>query len=499
MKGILLLFIGQLINIIKYLFYDKTAWAPAILLLLILSCKKEMPVVAEQAERSADQRLKDSIYYYYKRYSLWTDSAALDDDSVFSFTDTYDSPSAVLNALKGMTPFHALYRGGIDRFSYLADAENGGKQSFGLFLSIGAVGEKKAYPVVYFVEGGSPADLAGIRRSDVVLSIDDNQDLGIPVTCSDAGCQVDEESVYQTVISRLLKAMAQPGMRIRIRHADAAESTIQLSSNRYAVNPVITHKVFSYPDKAIAYLALSSFEEASVGSINRSRLEQVFNSFEQQQVNDLIVDLRYNTGGDIRTVEYIANKVITEGGNRNLMFRFILNAYLKQHPQAGGNSFDDVYFRRNNHLNLNTVYFLVTDVTASAAELLINVLRPYMNVVIIAEHEGTYGKPVGFFKQEIMGKAALWAASFKLVNARGETDYWDGIGADQRNVVDNIFRDFGNMEESMVRAAVNHALGRTTSSTISSMVAKTILPLKGRISNVNVVREKEMLMRGLGN
>jgi carboxyl-terminal processing protease len=490
---VILLFIEQITSVIKCLFYYKMAWVTIFLFLVILSCKKEPELVAEKNERSADQLLKDSVYYYYNRYSLWSDTAALDKNHVFSYTNNYGSAADVLTALKGLTPFHALYNGAIDRFSYLTDMNNTGQQSFGVFLSIGAVSAEKAYPVVYFVEGGSPADLAAIRRSDVVLGVNDQQDLSIPVTCNVNGCTVVDQTAYQAVISKLLKAMAQTSMQIRVRHIDATESTVQLSSNRYVVNPIIKNKVFAYPAKAIGYLALSSFEEVPEGSINRSRLDGVFAGFEQQQVKDVIFDIRYNTGGNISTVEYIANKVISEGGNRNLMFRFILNAYLQLHPKTGGNSFDDVYFDRHNQLNLNTVYFLVTDKTASAAELLINVLRPYMNVVIIAEHDGTYGKPVGFFKQEIMGKATLWAASFKLVNARGETDYWDGIQADQKNVADNIFHDFGDPEESMVLAAVNNALGLATSNKISAQNGKSVFLEKARINNVNAIMEKGML------
>jgi len=490
---VILLFTEQIISVIKNLIYYKMALVATVLLLLVLSCKKDHPVVDEQDQRSADQQLKDSVYFYYKRYSLWSDTSSLNKNSMFSFTDTYTSPSAVLTALKGKTPFFALYNGAIDRFSYLADIKNTEQPGFGIFLSIGAVSAQKAYPVVYFVEDGSPADLAAIRRSDIVLEIGDNQDLGIPVSCDDNGCNVVDQIVYQSVISRLLNAMSQRTMRIKVRHADAGESTMLISSNQYVVNPVIKSKVFLYPGKVIGYVALSSFEAAPEGSINRSRLDQVFDGFEQQQVKDLIVDLRYNAGGNISTVEYIANKVIAEGADRKLMFSFILNTYLKRHPEAGGNSFDDVYFQRRNHVNMNAIYFLVTDKTASASELLINVLRPYMNAVIIAEHDGTYGKPVGFFRQEIMGKTSLWAASFKLANALGETDYWDGLGADQKNVADNIFRDFGDIEESMVLAAVNHALGKVNPNSSIARAKQTILPQNVRIGDVNAVVEKGMV------
>lgn len=476
----------------------------AVLLQLFLSCKKEEKPLMNAAERTADQLVKDSVYHYFKQYSLWSGAATAEDAAVAAFTDNHDGPLGVLNALKGTTPFHAAYRGSIDRFSYLDDEAKQGLMAassaqantgFGLFLSIGAVSDTMAYPVVYLVEGGSPAAQAGIRRSDLITGIDEVQDLGIPVACGAGGCKVIDELRQQTVINRLLKAMEQQSMRISLRHADDSEGMVSLSAQRYEVNPVIKETVLSSSGKPVGYLALSSFEAVDQGQINRYRLDQVFEDFENKQVEALILDLRYNTGGYISAAEYLANKVIGPDADQALMYRYALNAHLSQRSNWKGQSFEDVHFRRNNTLNLNTVYFLVTDITASAAELLINVLRPYMKVVIIAEHEGTYGKPVGFFKQEIMGRTALWVASFKLLNSRGEGDYWDGIAADQRQVTDYIFRDFGDAEESMISAALRHTAGKVSAAATLAKSPKIRLPArpKALMVQVNAVPEKNML------
>jgi len=473
----------------------------AVILLFLWACKKDIPIKPEKPERSQEQLVKDSVYYFYKLYSLWSDGVLPTGDAAVAFSDKYESPWDVLNALKGATPFHLGYQSGIDRFSYVEDIRNGDQSElrmgtdsgFGIFLSIGSVSEDKAYPVVYFVEGGSPADQKGIVRSDVILQIDGYGDLGIEVECGPRSCEVVDPDQYQRLIDNLLAAMAQNQMKLTLLHADGSESTANLSSSHYKVNPIIKHEVYSYPSKNIGYLALSSFEDVAEGTTNRQEFENVFSDFEQQHVTDLVLDLRYNTGGFVTAAEYLANKVISNTSDKSLMYSYELNEYLLEHSDRAEGSFENVYFKRNNSLNLGTVYFLVTDITASASELLINVLKPYMNVVIIAENESTYGKPVGFFKQDIMNHTSLWVASFKLVNADGATDYWDGISADMTNVTDYIFRDFGDVDEPMLAVAINDAVGASTRTGIQARTFQVERPIKQKLGTVNAVGRKEML------
>lgn len=470
-------------------------------MLVLLACKREIQPEPEGLKRSEAQLVKDSVYYFYKLYSLWSDGKAPSADVTSSFTDAFESTFDVLNALKRTTPFHAGYNSSIDRFSYLEDLNERELQSefqmdvnsgFGLFLSIGAISDDMAYPVVYFVEGGSSAAQKGISRSDIIMEIDESGDLGIPVSCS-TSCDILDQKRYQAVINKLLAALEQSSMQLKVLHADDSESEIRLVSSHYEVDPIIMNSVFSYPEKNIGYLALSSFEDVSEGHVNRQRLENVFEEFEQSQISDLILDLRYNTGGYVTAAEYIADKVINEAGNKSLMYSYVLNDYLFQHHNMVEGSFEDVYFKRNNNLDLKTVYFLVTDITASASELLINVLKPYMNVVIIAENESTYGKPVGFFKQDIMNSTTLWVASFKLMNAAGNTDYWDGLEADKKHVIDYVFRNFGDVEEAMLSAAITDALGKISSPSVNARTFMVQQPKKRKLGLVNTVQKKEML------
>ena len=455
------------------------------------ACKKHTSVTLDQSKRTEADLIKDSVYYYYSLYSLWGDMLDVDLNNNHAFTDAYTSPDDVLIALKNLTPYYPGYGGGIDRFSYLESTDVSGLQAsgeeevgagFGVFITIGAVSNSMAYPIVYFVEGGSPAADAGIKRSDIVLSIEGGDDLGIPVSCNLGNCQITDEPRYQSVLNILLSAMDGSTLRLKTQDALGTERDITLVSRSYEIDPIVASTVFSYPEKQIGYLALSSFEDISVQAPFRNHLNAVFQDFEQAAIGDLILDMRYNTGGYVDAAVYLANKIINPAGNGELMYTYKVNRYLLDHPETVDYIFDDVFFDRNNDLNINTLFVLVTDITASAAELLINVLKPYMHVVLIAENEGTFGKPVGFFKQEIMGQTALWAASFQLINSRGEGSYWDGIDANIKGVSDYIFKDFGDPEETMIQAAIQRArLG--VAQRKSMMTTNTPVQFKMRVVN----------------
>ena len=78
-------------------------------------------------------------------------------------------------------------------------------------------------------------------------------------------------------------------------------------------------------------------------------------------------------------------------------------------------------------LNLQRLVVIATRSTASASELVINALRPFMPVTIVGDP--TYGKPVGSYGLRFCDKV-LWPISFSIKNANLEGDYFDGLPVD---------------------------------------------------------------------
>src|SRR5690606_30355098 len=499
---------------------------------LILGCKKEItnppdPIIP--TEPTEQDHLKASIYDYYNKYSLWTEQIPdLDEQGRLDFVKDYSSNNSLLTALKNMTPYYDGYRGSIDRFSFLDESGADGNANssyadgirmdtndgYGLYYGWGILPSSAtvAYPVIFFVEGGSPAWKEGVTRGSIVYAVNDDEN----ITVGYNGSNLNQADVRR-VGTKLEAALEANSLKLKLKTASGEDKVFTLGyENSYDIDPVILDSVYVYPDKNIGYLAYSSFEEVWPSTHqNYVKLEEIFNSFTDANIKDLILDLRYNTGGYVNTAEYLANKMIDAKSDKELMFTYTVNDYLQPYTITPSSDIDfrPVYFKRKNNLNLENVYFLVTEQTASAAELLISVLKPYLNVILIGEemqkndgtkYSKTYGKPVGFFGQEI-GKdnIELWATSFKTENNvrnpsdRLFRDYWEGLPVTYYDKInDYIFKDFGDSEEDMIAKALNLAgvptSGMRASSSKSSTARRGI-----KVGIINKPNERNMLKKTL--
>ncbi|WP_313187834.1 S41 family peptidase [Sphingobacterium siyangense] len=458
--------------------------------LFVFSCKKDNPKPEpepEPVERTEAQLIKDDIYKYYKLYSLWDKSIPDYTSDPSQFTDKYGSADLVLDALKKMTPAHTAYPNGVfDRFSYMLglDGYNTGttasgrlkmdtNDGYGIYVQLGTEDEKTAQPIIYFVEGGSPAQKAGFKRSDFITAVNGDSDYSIAVTCTATGCSINDASARDKMMNKLNAALDAGTLKLQVKHQDGTTTTKDLTyANGYTIDPIYKDSIYTYNGNNVGYLALSSFEEIENNNVNQQKIDAAFDKFQAQQVKSLIVDLRYNGGGYVDASAYVADKIggaITKG---KLMLTYEVNDYIKATPSIN-KMFQDTKFEGKSNLNLSKVYFLVSDRTASAAEMIINVLKPYLQVQIIASGTRTYGKPVGFFEQVVQKKVSFWPVSFLLKNSANFSDYWDGLVPDKSNITDYVFVDVGDKKETMLATALNDAApGITTKASINAVSRK---------------------------
>lgn len=143
-------------------------------------------------------------------------------------------------------------------------------------------------------------------------------------------------------------------------------------------------------DKKIGYLFYTDF----INNYNSS-LKEAFVKFKAAGITDLIVDLRYNHGGDLEAAGFLASLIAPRSvvQSRSLFtqldFNTLLNAEYDKNGWSrkftlGGGSLDPL----SANLNLNTVYIIATDDSYSASELLTFCLRPYMKVVHVGSNTG---------------------------------------------------------------------------------------------------------------
>ena len=166
-----------------------------------------------------------------------------------------------------------------------------------------------------------------------------------------------------------------------------------------------------------------------------NNLNSIFSEFKSNNIQNLILDLRYNPGGAIDNAVYLSS-LITGQFNEEI---FCSDQWNSEIQEFWLNNNPENLIRRfqtyENSLFLNKIYILTSRSTASASEAVINSLNPYIDVIHIGET--TYGKYQGsltLYDSENLSveninpthNYALQPLVFKILNAVGNTDYYDG-------------------------------------------------------------------------
>jgi C-terminal processing protease CtpA/Prc len=229
-----------------------------------------------------------------------------------------------------------------------------------------------------------------------------------------------------------------------LRAADGVtEFTVTVAKDIVTINPVPRWEIIpTAAGTAVGYVELATFIATA-----DSALDAVFASFLASGVTDVIVDLRYNSGGLVTTAEFFGDLL---GGQvaENLTFtRTLFNA------DRSAEFDSEAFFARLGHsINLSRLVVIASDSTASASELLTNAMEPHVDVTIVGD--STFGKPVGQVGFEFCGKI-LRLTAFQTVNADGFGDYFGGLPADCA-APDDLDVPVGDASDPNIIAAMNY-------------------------------------------
>lgn len=195
----------------------------------------------------------------------------------------------------------------------------------------------------------------------------------------------------------------------------------------YQSNSVLEQKIFEEGGKKVGYWAYQSFKATAGLTPTRSaEVQSSMEFFQSQGVQDLIIDLRYNGGGSVAVAEQLSNYLIQSSNSGKLMYTNKLNA-TKSSQNTSKN------FNKIGNLQLSRVIFITSKGSASASELVINNLTPYMQVVLIGDR--TFGKPVGSFPLSGFNRVLkdnnveLVPITFATANSAGKAEFFEGFPA----------------------------------------------------------------------
>lgn len=462
---------------------------------------------------------KDSIFLYAKEIYLWNDALpSLTTFSPRSYNSSSDNYTNLTSELFAITRYpinpatNLPYEYNKDypsaaKYSFIDDLVASGKLTFApdakssigldgkgndFGLALAAVGTNSSYKIYFkYTSPSSPAALAGLGRGDVIETVNGKS----------IGTDFNNEVSF---INNAFDATKNTTVQITGKKKDNSAYNLTLTKASYTSSPIYKDSVFTTSGKKVGYLAFARFSDDNNSS---TALDNVFTKFVNAGVTDLIIDLRYNGGGYVSTAEHLINLIAPSSANGKVMFSEAYNStmqngqatILRNQPlrdQSGKIQYsngkmvtyaDLSYTIADNTFNINKtsgitnvgkVVFITTGSTASASELVINNLRPYVDVKTVGET--SYGKPVGFFPVRI-DKYDVYMSNFSSTNASGNGNYYAGFTPDSQKS-DDVTKDFGNSNELCTAAALSYIVNNVFPNSTTNIKVDGVL----NQSNVSV-------------
>ena len=340
-----------------------------------LSCAKEItgidPDEPETSVSGTILKVNKFINEDVKNYYLWTSTIDWKKVNPKSETDSY-------------VFFNKLIYKTEDRWSMLTDDAqgfihmlDGVSTSFGYELIWGRFrNSTNRYAIVLYVYPGSPAEKAGLKRGDFLVSINGNKDI----------TDDNYRELHDAPSITLGKAfLSDDGYLV------PDQNQVLMNAVTMYEDPVVKDTVIVKGTHTIGYLCYTNYTRES-----EKQLQEVFAGFKAQGVTDVVLDLRYNGGGYAETA-CVLSSILAPAyavARKDIFLTQTWNKEMTAYFKKEGEDTNE-YFKNNLNVNmdLSRLYVLTLRFSASASEATMIGLKPYINVIQIGE--ATHGKYYG--------------------------------------------------------------------------------------------------------
>lgn len=386
-----------------------------------------------------------NYFYLYKEDTAELANDAFANQSELNgFLDNFNSPEGLFDYLLSVQDRFSIL---VDDYFELENALNGISLSNGMEFGLVSYPDQSGnvFGYVRYVIPNTSADSEGLERGIIFNTIDGQQitesnyaDLLSPISYTIGLAVFDGENISST------------GETKTLMKAEITE------------NPILISRTLDVNNQKIGYLMYNAFTRSYGSDLNAA-----FGQFKSDGITDLILDLRYNGGGSVENATDLAS-MITGQFNGQIFYTEQWNSD-RQGEYAAPGMFDNTIQNGEptNSLNLSKVYVLTTKRSASASELVINGLDPYIQVIQVG---GTttgkfqasfllYDAPAPNFSKSQANPGHTYAMLplvFKTVNAAGYTDYIDGLTPEiELNEDYSNLGTLGEIDEPLLQAALD--------------------------------------------
>ncbi|MDR1257809.1 MAG: hypothetical protein LBK65_00815 [Tannerellaceae bacterium] len=278
--------------------------------------------------------------------------------------------------------------------------------------------------------------------------------------------------------------------------------SLQAQSGQYT-EAVSLDSVYDIDDRKIAYLFYNEFIDGGsiIDNPYRSELKAIFTYFRTQRATDLIIDLRYNSGGHVSICQYLASLMLKDEylGEISGYHSFNKTQAALQYKQTGSEESVLFFAERGllggSNLGLDRVYFIITGRSASASESLINSLSPFLDAVKVGSQ--SVGKGVGSWSiQDRTYEWKIQPITFRYYNRDHVTVPDNGLTPDipVSDDHDGELYEIGDIRERFLSVTLNHITGgalrsapadRMTGATLIDGFAPPRRNIEGYIDNLH--------------
>lgn len=296
---------------------------------------------------------------------------------------------------------------------------------------------------------GAPALAAGIDRGTEILAIGPN-----PAGLRNVSDIFASEGAAG-ITNALGPSTAGTTRSLRIQDASGVREVTVTKAN-YDITPISARygvRIINDGGRMVGYLNMRTF----ISTAN-NQLRTAFDQFRQAGITDFVIDLRYNGGGLVSTAELMGDLL---GGNRIPADVFSQTTY---RTSKASNNTTRRFAPQSQSVSPLRIAFIATNGTASASELVINSMIPYLGVNLALVGSNSFGKPVG---QIALDRAAcddrIRVVAFSTQNSANAGFYYDGLSGVVRSSCqagDDLTRPLGDAQESSVAQALDFLAGR---------------------------------------
>ena len=354
-----------------------------------------------------------------------------------------EMPSSHVMKGRSVEQYFNSYLVSKDRWSWMMNGQTYNSMETGVSTSYGF---HIAQPITYYkdydiyityVDKNSPLAKAGVTRGWQLTHIGG----------TDVATLVNNNTFYTEI--------GKSSNKFTFKKPGGESVELNLSQASYQSNSVALTKTFTSSDISalkssdkVGYILYTTFNDNMKNEITSS-----LHTMKSEGITDLILDLRYNGGGDLGVCNDIASLLAPSSADKKVFITLTHNAKNRSEDS------DYKLKRTGNSFNLSRLFVITGGGTASASESIINGLSPYMDVQTVGGK--TYGKPNGmyvFLYPQNVSEKNVWYAflpiCFYCMNSEGKADYDSGIEPKQLRY-DDLYHDF-SAEEDLIKACLTY-------------------------------------------